>query len=593
MKFITSRIILLQALVSLSLFCYAQETVTIKILETSDVHGAIFPYDFIGNKPMESSMAQVYTYVKKERENSQQQVILLDNGDILQGQPTVYYSNYIDSSSCNIVSRVFSYMGYDAATVGNHDIETGPLVYRKVERELAIPWMAANAINTITGKPAFKPYTIIKRSGLKVAILGLITPGIPSWLPRNLWPNMRFDDMVESATYWVQQIQEKEKPDVLVGLFHSGYNSSYGGANAETPLNENASLLVARKVPGFDVIFIGHDHDKLITKVENVQGDSVLVLDPTSSARYISEATIQLSLDKKKRVVSKNITGTLVETRRFSPDSAFMAEFKSCYQKVDSFVNQPLGEFTQTISSANAYFGPTAFMDFIHSAQLSITNADISFAAPLSFVSTINKGIVRVSDMFKLYRFENFLYTMNLTGAEVDAYMEYSASLWFNTMKDANDHLLRFRQNADGSMATDNRGKVELASRYYNFDSAAGIVYTIDVSKPDGNKVTILSMVNGEPFDTAKTYRVAINSYRGNGGGGHLTKGCGLSAEDIQKRIVASTDKDLRFYIMKFIEQQKVITPKSFGTWKIIPEEWAASGAARDHKLLFSYTGND
>jgi len=207
MKFITSRIILLQALVSLSLFCYAQETVTIKILETSDVHGAIFPYDFIGNKPMESSMAQVYTYVKKERENSQQQVILLDNGDILQGQPTVYYSNYIDSSSCNIVSRVFSYMGYDAATVGNHDIETGPLVYRKVERELAIPWMAANAINTITGKPAFKPYTIIKRSGLKVAILGLITPGIPSWLPRNLWPNMRFDDMVESATYWVQQIQ--------------------------------------------------------------------------------------------------------------------------------------------------------------------------------------------------------------------------------------------------------------------------------------------------------------------------------------------------------------------------------------------------
>jgi 2',3'-cyclic-nucleotide 2'-phosphodiesterase/3'-nucleotidase len=593
MKIFSLKIVMLQAFIGLSLFCYSQKTITIKILETSDVHGAIFPYDFIGNKPMESSLAQVYTYVKGERKNEQQQVILLDNGDILQGQPTVYYSNYIDSTSLNITSRVFNFMEYDAATVGNHDIETGPLVYRKVERELACPWMAANATSTITGKPAFKPYIIIKRNGLKIAVLGLITPGIPNWLPQNLWPNMRFDDMVESASYWVQQIREKENPDLLVGLFHSGHNSSYGGASVDAPLNENASLLVARKVPGFDVIFIGHDHDKLATKVANVNGDSVLVLDPTSSARYISEATVQLSLDKKKRIVSKNISGKLVETRKYSPDSAFMAEFASCYQKVDSFVNQPLGEFTQTISSATAYFGPTAFMDFIHSAQFSITNADISFAAPLSFVSTINQGIVRVSDMFKLYRFENFLYTMNLTGAEVDAYMEYSTSLWFNTMKDANDHLLRFRQNADGSIGMDNRGKVELASRYYNFDSAAGIVYTIDVSKPDGDKVTILSMTNGEPFDTAKTYRVAINSYRGNGGGGHLTRGCKLSPEEIQKRIVASTDKDLRFYIMKFIEQQKVITPESFGTWKIIPEEWAASGAARDRQLLFSNPGND
>jgi 2',3'-cyclic-nucleotide 2'-phosphodiesterase/3'-nucleotidase len=484
-------------------------------------------------------------------------------------------------------------MKYDAATIGNHDIETGPKVYRSIEKELKLPWLAANAINSKTKKPAFKPYTIIKKDGVKIAVLGLTSPGIPHWLPKVLWPDMQFEDMIVTANYWVKYIQKKEKPHIIIGLFHSGYDATYGGTTANEPKNENASLLVAQQVPGFDVILIGHDHDQLCKKYANINGDSVLVMDPKSGARLISQATININLDKKGKLQSKSIKGELIDTKKFKADADFMNEFGGDYKKVEDFVKRPIGEFTQTMSSANAYFGPSEFIDFIHSAQLNLTKAEISFVAPLSFVSTIKKGTVTVSDMFKLYRFENFLYTMSLTGKEIDGFLEHSVSLWFNTMQNADDHLIKFKLNDDGSIATNQQGKVQLFANFYNFDSAAGIIYTVDVSKPDGDKVTILSMANGTPFDENKTYTVAINSYRGNGGGGHLTKGSGIAPEELANRVKTATEKDLRYYIMKYIEEKKVITPSSLNSWKIIPEEWVKQAAERDKKLLFNSSNND
>jgi len=563
---------------------FAQRQVTIKVLQTSDVHGALFPYDFIRNTPTDGSLARVYTYVKQERSNASQQVILLDNGDILQGQPTVYYSNFIDSTNPNIVSQMLNYMGYDAATVGNHDIETGPAVYRKVERESKFPWLAANAVSTTTGKPAFKPYVVLERNGIRIAVLGLITPGIPKWLPKILWPKMQFNDMVESAKYWVKYIQKKEKPHIFIGLFHSGHDTSYGGADATESHNENASLLVAQQVPGFDVVLIGHDHDRVARKVVNIKGDSVLILDPGASARMLSEAIITLNLNRRGRVEAKMVSGRLVEMKSYQPDPVFMDYFAEFYRKVSDFVSRPIGQFTKPMSSADAYFGPTEFMDFIHDVQLKISGADISFAAPLSFVSNIDSGKITISDMFKLYRFENFLYTMELTGKEIDAFLEHSASLWFSTMTSSNDNLIRFK---------DDNGRKRLFANYYNFDSAAGIYYTIDVTKPAGDRVTITRMADGSPFDESKTYRVAINSYRGNGGGGHLTEGAGIPHNQLTKRIIHSTDKDLRLYMMRYIEGQGVIEPQCHHYWTIIPEEWVKCAMERDRKILFSNRPND
>lgn len=184
------KIIFLVLLITIISNIYAQ-TVNIKIIETSDVHGAIYPYNFNSNKPSKNSLAQVYTYLEKERTNNNQSVFLVDNGDILQGDPSVYYYNFEKTDTIHLLADVMNYMKYDVGTVGNHDIETGHPVYDKFKNELNFPWLAANARNTETNEPYFQPYHILYASitndadrKIKIAVLGLITPGIPNWLPK-------------------------------------------------------------------------------------------------------------------------------------------------------------------------------------------------------------------------------------------------------------------------------------------------------------------------------------------------------------------------------------------------------------------------
>ncbi len=127
----------------------------------------------------------------------------------------------------------------------------------------------------------------------------------------------------------------------------------------------------------------------------------------------------------------------------------------------------------------------------------------------------------------------------------------------------------------------------ELEERYYNFESAAGIDYVVDVTKPIGERVTIKSFSNGNPFDLNTKYKVAVNSYRGNGGGGHLTRGAKIPQEELSNRIINSTEKDLRFYLMKWIEKEKLVTPKLIGNWKVVPENFWQAGKQKDYQILF------
>lgn len=566
---------------------YAQ-TVKLKIIETTDEHGAIFPYDFTDQKEINSSVAQIYSYIKQERENKEQSVVLLSGGDILQGTPAVYYYNFEDTKSPHLWAEMMNYMKYDAAVVGNHDIETGHPVYDRFVKQIKFPWLAANAINKKTSQPYFKPYTIIKRNGIKIAALGLITPHIPFWLPEKIWSGIQWDDMIESAVKWVKVIKEKEKPDMIVGLFHSGVEYSYGNQSADEPKNENASKLIAQRVPGFDIIFVGHDHHGWNYKEKNPFGKEVLILGGTNGGRDAAVANCVLTFDKTTKTWNKEISGEIVASKNYKPDPDFMNKFKKQFNVVKEYVSRPIGNFTETLTSKDAFFGNAAFTDFINQIQLELTKADISFTAPLSLNATIDKGEILVGAMFKLYRYENLLYTLMMSGKEIKNYLEYSYKLWFNQMKNEDDHLLLFDTDASGNIKHDNRNQSpQLKNQYYSFDCAAGINYTVDVSKPIGGRVNIISMSDGKPFDANKIYKVAINSYRGNGGGGHLETGAGISKDEINKRIVTSTEKDLRYYIMKWIEKNKNVTPKATGNWKVIPETWWKKGKEKDYTILF------
>ena len=555
-----------------------EKVVKLKIVETSDVHGNFYPYDFVRRQPSAGSLARVYTWVQQERRRFGDNLILLDNGDILQGQPSAYYYNYIDTVSPHLTAEMLNFMAYDAGNMGNHDIETGRAVFDRWTGDCRFPVLGANILDTATGKTHLKPYVVLEREGVKIAVLGMITPAIPMWLSENLWPGLRFEDMEAAARKWIPFIREQEKPDVIIGLFHAGKNAVWMGGK----YRDNASVEVASRVPGFDVVLAGHDHARACFKVANEAGDSVLVVNPANNAVTVGDVEITLTL-RGGKVTDKLVEGHLTDVGVLEPSPEFMQHFAGQYDAIQAFVSKKIGRFTQPISTRPAYFGPSAFVDLIHRLQLEIGKAEISLAAPLSFDARIEAGDIYVSDMFNLYKYENMLYTMSLSGKEIRGALEMSYALWTNQMHSPGDPLLLLRE----SSVSGAEERTFFQHPSYNFDSAAGIIYTVDVTRPAGQKVTILSMADGTPFDENRMYKVAVNSYRGNGGGELLTKGAGISQEELKSRILFSTDKDLRYYLMQYIEQRQIVTPRSLDQWKFIPANWVKPAAERDYKKLF------
>ena len=585
MKKISNISLLFKLLIFLLLVsCSGTGKKSISIIETTDVHGVILPYDFIEKEKMDFSMASSFNYIKQIRK-SKDITLLLDNGDNLQGQPEVYYYNFIDTVQPHFVAEVMNYMGYDAGTVGNHDVETGHVVYDRLVKAYNFPLLAANAIDIKTDKPYFKPYQIIEKEGIKIAVFGLVTPAIPNWLPQELYSGIEFKDMVETARKWMPVILN-EKPDLVVGLFHSGWDRTGGKLQNTDNLNENGSATVAYNVPGFDIIFNGHDHKLANEKFVNSVGDTVLILNGGSRSEKLAEADINFTSGKIKGKRHMKISGKIINVADFKPDPELITKFMPQYKTIDEYVNRVIGNSSTTISSRDSYFGSSAFVDMIQTIQLEITGADISFAAPLSFDVKINKGPITVGDMFKLYRFENMLYTMSLSGEEIQKYLEYSYSEWLNTMKGPDDLLLKLRTGKDGRPTLTN-DKAWFKNQSYNFDSAAGINYTVDVSKPEGARITIKGFTDGRLFEKNKMYKVAVNSYRGNGGGGHFTEGAGIPKDELRKRLISSTDRDLRYYILKSIEANKSINPVPLNNWKIIPEKWVKTAMSTEYTQLF------
>lgn len=554
-----------------------KKTVNLKFIETSDIHGSFFPYDFINRKPKAGSLARVATYVKQLRKQYGKNLILLDNGDILQGQPVSYYSNYVDTTHTNIAADVINYLNYDAETIGNHDVETGHSVYDKWIKEVRCPMLGANVIDTRTGVPYLKPYTILKRDGVRIAIIGMLTPAIPNWLGENLWSGLRFDEMVACARKWVHIVKETEKADVIIGLFHSGKE----GGITTSDYQEDASQAIAKEVSGFDIVFYGHDHTRFSGIVTDNEGKEVLCLDPANNAMAVAEADLQLEEKNGKWAVSRQ-NGKLTDITNLPVDSDFVNHFKDYNETVKHYADQVIGTFENTISTRDCYFGNSAFNDLILNLELNISKAEIAFNAPVSFDVAIQKGPVRVADMFNLYKYENQLFVMRLSGKEIRNALEMSYDLWMNTMTSPNDHLLLLDNHT-----LDDQQRLGFKNFSFNFDAAAGIDYEVDVCKPNGQKVRVLQMSNGEPFDENKYYKVAVNSYRANGGGELLTLGAGIPKDSLNDRIIWRSQHDLRHYLMEEIKRMGTLNPKPNHNWKVIPTAWTDEAAKRDRELLF------
>ena len=562
---------------AISMTAKAPKTVTLRFIETSDVHGAFFPYDFIERRPMRGTMARVSTYIQKQRQQYGQNVILLDNGDILQGQPTCYYTNYVNTSEPNIAAQVLNYLRYDAEVFGNHDIETGHKVYDKWIRDLHCPILGANVIDRKSGKPYTEPYLILERQGVRIAVLGMLTPAIPNWLNESIWSGMYFEEMVGCARKWVKTLREKEQADIIIGVFHSGWD---GGI--KTPdYDEDATRRIALEVPGFDVIFFGHDH-----RVRHDVINGVLCLDPANNAVNVAQATLKVSITEQPRgqrhveVIDKK--GAIVDVTTEDIDQQYVRHFQPQIDSIRAFVDQQIGTFQTTMLSRDAFFGPSPFIDYIHELQLQHTGADISFNAPLQFNTVIQAGPVYMSDMFKLYRYENKIYVLRMTGREILGHLEFSYDQWVNTMQSPDDHILLLNDNEQSDQQ-----RLGFRNLTFNFDSAMGIDYEVDVTQPNGHKVRILQFTDGRPFHLDQWYRVVMNSYRGNGGGELLVRGAGIPFDSIPSRIVYMSDLDQRHYLTDRIRQAGTVAPRAHNNWRFVPEEWATPAILRDRKYLF------
>ena len=511
------------ALTAFMASCAPKET-TLTLIEATDTHGHY------------NEFANDAHLIKRMKAELGDRLILLDNGDDMQGTAYQYCSNQ-DAEHPNLVSEVLNYFPFDAVCVGNHDIEAGRKVFDRVYSETKMPVLAANVIDETTGEPYFTPYILLDRDGFKIAVLGLLTPYVVTWVPDRLRPGLRFEQLEAAAEKWVNLIQEKEHPDLMVGLFHSGWEPQVQNLPEDHPLGrENATKWVAENIAGFDLIFYGHDHRARAEKVTNPNGDPVYVLNSGNRAQGLAKAKVTLKKGQKPQ-----ISVELISSDGEEKDEAFLAMLQPYLDRAKAYQQREVAELPVNISSDEAFKGPCLWVDEIHRCQFETVeaegvHADISMAAPLSGGKTIEAGKLTVEDFFTWYPYENSLAVMALTGKEVKDFLEYA---------------------------------YEMKSPIYNFDSGAGLIYQVADKKPMGERIKIISMADGTPFDMDKTYNVVMNSYRSMGGGNHLINGIGWAQEEIKDHVVWQSDRDLRSLFIDWATKKGVLDTEPLNCWKI------------------------
>lgn len=569
-------------LLAASLFCLnisAKER-KLHIVTTGDIHGAFFPLSYLDDNAARPSLMAVKCYVDSLRKaDGKRNVILLDAGDALQGDNAAYYFNYVATGVPHILPRLYSSLGYDAVSVGNHDFETGHPVYDKVHAQmtsLGIPWLAANAISTSTGEPAFGKYVILRKGGIRVAVLGLTNPCIKNWLDESLYSGMEFESLIPLAQQLVDELRAKENPDYLIVLTHSGTGRGDGSSL------ESQGLDLLGSLKGADLIVASHDHASTV-----VRKDGICLVNAGSKASRV--AHVELLLDSKTSSCELS-KAEIVNVNPSRYDKRLFEKYGTEFQEVKKFTLRPVGALEMDLFSREAFAGKSAYMDLIHTVMLSPEGVQVSFAAPLSYNSFIDKGTVIYNDMFSIYQYENTLDVVRMSGREIKDYLEYSYDGWI-TSEDP-DHVLKIvKRNDQRSGAR----SWSFANRSYNFDSAGGLVYTVDVTKAYGQRVNIISLAGGESFSLEENYLVAMTSYRRNGGGNLLTEGAGIAESEIASRVVTHYPEIRELIYNYFIQDTDGVVRKNeisdkniVGDWRFVPEGLAERKIEADMKLLFN-----
>jgi len=472
----------------------AAETRDLVILGTSDLHGNVDNYDYftdsVPSGSSERGLTKIQTYVNNVRA-ANPNTIVIDNGDTIQGNPLAYYFDVLDTSVENPLAAAMNHIGFVSSTVGNHEFNYGPSVFGKYQAEAAFPLLSAN----VTGcrDYTFQPYVIQDVGGVQVGILGLTPPAVVHWeRPENI-VDCVFGDAMDAANHYVPEMKAAGA-DVIVVAAHTGLDETYGYGR-----EENFAKYLANEVPGIDVILAGHAHANVASETVN----GVLITEPYYWGRNVSDIRITVSGSGSDWAVSTK-SSTTPKMQGVAEDPALVALMQPYHDTTVTYINTPIGEATDAFPGgfqARVADGPMA--DLINQVQTEAA-ADAGFPVEASLAALFNDGAkldagpIKLKDAYAVYIYDNTLYVIEATGQMIKDELEWTAN-YFN----------RYRYEPEGVT-------VNSAVRDYNYDLWSGIDYTLDVTKPVGERVVDLTL-DGKPLAMDEVVPIALNNYRATG----------------------------------------------------------------------------
>ncbi|MEV5883310.1 5'-nucleotidase C-terminal domain-containing protein [Streptomyces sp. NPDC052020] len=548
------------------------------VMGTTDLHGHVFNWDYFKDAEYSDpqgnaqGLARISTLVDQVRaEKGRRNTLLLDAGDTIQGTPLTYYYAKVDPITAeggpvHPMAQAMNAIGYDAVALGNHEFNYGIETLRKFEEQCRFPLLGANAVDAKTLKPAFPPYFMktfrVKGAPpVKVAVLGLTNPGIAIWDKAYVQGKLAFPGLEEQAAKWVPKLRSMGA-DVVVVSAHSGSSgtSSYGD---QLPYVENAAANVARQVPGIDAILVGHAHAEIeeLRVVNEQTGKAVVLSEPLCYAERLALFDFDLAFERGRWRV-ESVKASLRDSRTVADDPRITKLLADEHRKVVSYVNQVVGTATATLTTAEARYKDAPIIDLINTVQEDVVRQALagteyaslpvlSQASPFSRTSQIPAGEVTIRDLSSLYVYDNTLVAKVMSGAQIRAYLEYSAEYFVQTAAGT---------PVDVAKLTNANGRPD-----YNFDYVSGLRYDIDIARPAGARIRNLTF-GGAPLDDAQRFVLAVNNYRANGGGAfpHVA-----SAKEVW-----SESTEIRTRIAEWATAKGVLDPADFASadWRLTRE---------------------
>ena len=509
-----------------------EEGKTITILQTSDLHGMVNPFDYASNKENKTSMAHAAAIIKAERE-ADPDLLLLDTGDTTQAN---YIQAFLDEEPHPMIEAM-NYLEYDAWTLGNHEFNFDFKYTTKEIEEFQGVTLGGNFYKA-DGTRWIDAYQIFEVDGVKVAVFGVDAPHIPQWEKSDPghYDNMKITNPDEETGKILDELEGKA--DVIIGSIHYGLDGEYGVAGCR----EIAETYGDR----MDALFIGHAH---ATVNETIGG--IPVLEPGSNGEFVSKVTLTLKADGDGWAVDK-AEGELIDCAEVTPDPEFLAEFKDLHEKSLELASREVGAVGKTFIDPleflpgipSAVLEDDAVTDLVNKVQMERAGADVSLAALFDATSNLQAGPFLHRDSVKIYKYDNTLYGVKVTGKQMKAIMEEKAGNFFNQYQPG-DVTISFNPNI----------------RLYNYDMFAGLDYEIDISKPAGSRIQNV-VYKGQPLKDTDTMILALNNYRYGGL---------VSAGLINEADVVYEGGAVRDMITEYVEAlDGPLMPEVDNNWKIV-----------------------